>query len=167
MKTTHTILTITSAFLIIGSSLYASENTMLSQPNNESATSQVQKTEKKNKKIRQRADQFGQFNRALRKLELTQDQTTQIKTFRQEKKAQMKLDRKEFIKCSAFSKKEFSKKLYVIKAEEKAQSGISLKADFIGKVYTILTPEQKEKLFVAMRESRKQKNTKRRANLNR
>eukprot|EP00792_Barthelona_sp_PAP020_P001318 TRINITY_DN12088_c0_g1_i1.p1 TRINITY_DN12088_c0_g1~~TRINITY_DN12088_c0_g1_i1.p1 ORF type:complete len:140 (-),score=25.06 TRINITY_DN12088_c0_g1_i1:85-474(-) len=86
----------------------------------------------------------GGFLGALRELNLTLEQQTEITKIRQEMMS------KRVKPSEAFSKNGFDKKKYIDIQRQQRDNMLESRAEMIDRVYKILTPQQKEQLKVLM-----------------
>lgn len=162
MKLKSIVLAAIAGSTIMAGSLYAAETL---KEHNLSAKltypAPVVTANKQNKQIKKINKKGNIFMHALKKVDLSKAQKTQIKQFRKESQQQRRKARKSFSKGAVYSKTDFNKKLYVSKGKEQANMGVDVRADLIGKTYGILTVKQKAQLFDAMKEIKKQRKAQR------
>jgi len=152
-----TLLTLTSTLLIL-SSYGMAENSNRNIQDNISNNSQV--VPQRGMKLN-RANKGRLFDRAIVKIDTTAQQKNQLRTFRQEQQNTMREARQNQIRCNEFTKQGFNKKLFILKAEEKADARIQARATYLEKSYSILSQQQKEALFEEMKKMRQDRRSNR------
>ena len=152
-----TLLTLTSTLLIL-STYSMAENTNRGMQDNLSNNSQM--VPKRGMKFN-RVNKGRLFDQAITKIDTTAQQKNQLRTFRQEQQNSMRESRQNQIRCNEFTKKRFNKKLFVLKAEEKADARIQARATYLEKSYNILSQQQKEALFEEMKKMRQDRRSNR------